>query len=98
MATFTKRGERWLAQVRRTVSEAYERVRLFLLTQMRMSHVYQPLMIRRLLLSGGEASRRAIAEEILSRDPTQLEYYELIVRDMVGRVLTAKPDVVRRRG
>jgi len=55
-------------------------------------------MLRRLLLNNGRASRQEIARDILDRDPSQLEYYERIVRDMVGRVLTSKSDLVRRQG
>jgi ATP adenylyltransferase len=77
---------------------AYLGLKAFLTTRMRMSHLYQPVMLRRLLLNGGTASRREIAKDILDRDPTQLEYYERIVRDMVGRVLTAKRDLVSRTG
>lgn len=77
---------------------AYARLKSFLAAGMRMSHLYQPVMLRRLLLSGGRATRREIARDIFDRDPTQLEYYERIVRDMVGRVLTAKRDLVWRTG
>ena len=55
----------------------------FLAVRMRMSHVYQPVMIRHLLLSGGQASIASLAGEILSLDKTQIEYYEIIVKTMV---------------
>lgn len=55
---------------------------------MRMSHVYQPIMIRALLKGGGRASRKAIARQLLNADESQLEYYMEIVSNMVGRVLT----------
>jgi ATP adenylyltransferase len=77
---------------------AFDRLKAFLSGQMRMSHLYQPVMMRRLLLNGGEASRREIAQDILDRDPTQIEYYETIVRDMVGRVLASKAHLVDRKG
>lgn len=63
-----------------------------------MSHLYQPVMLRRLLVNRGTATRREIAQDILDRDPTQLEYYEKIVLDMVGRVLTAKQNLVSKAG
>ena len=69
----------------------------FLLKRMRMSHVYQPVMIRKLLLDGGEASIRDLAVEILVRDDSQVEYYESIVKNMVGKVLTNR-HVVKRVG
>lgn len=80
------------------MANLYDRLKAFLSSGIRMSHVYQPVMLRRLLVGGGRATRREIAEEILLRDPTQIEYYETIVRDMVGRVLTAKGDLVRKDG
>ncbi len=69
----------------------------FLRNRMRMSHVYQPLMIRALLLNGGSKSVSGLASEILGRDQSQLEYYETIVKNMVGRVL-ARHDVVTKSG
>jgi hypothetical protein len=41
-----------------------------------MSHIYQPVMIRELLTSGGKSSIRNIAAAFLARDASQLEYYE----------------------
>ena len=80
------------------MSAVHDTLSIFLRQQMRMSHLYQPVMLRRLLLNGGRASRSEIARDILTRDPTQQEYYERIVRDMVGRVLTAKAQIVTRTG
>ena len=75
----------------------FEDIKDFLLNRMRMSHVYQPVMIRKLLLEGGEVSIRDLAVEILVRDDSQVEYYESIVKNMVGRVLT-NHHVVKRVG
>ena len=75
----------------------FDGLKEFLLTHMRMSHVYQPVMIRKLLLDGGEASIRDLAVEILVRDDSQVEYYESIVKNMVGKVLTNR-HVVKRVG
>jgi len=41
----------------------------FILTRMRMSHIYQPVMIRELLKSAGKASIRNIGAAFLSRGP-----------------------------
>jgi diadenosine tetraphosphate (Ap4A) HIT family hydrolase len=57
------------------------------ISKMRMSHIYQPVMIRELLLRGGEASVEQIAAALLAHDRSQLEYYELRTKNMVGRVL-----------
>ena len=65
--------------------------------RMRMSHIYQPVMIRELLRSGGKASIRNIAAAFLARDASQLEYYEQITKDMPGKVL-GKHGIVQRDG
>ncbi|WP_207479599.1 HIT domain-containing protein [Arenibaculum pallidiluteum] len=78
-------------------SNAYQRLRIFLEREMRQSHIYQPVMIRTLLERGGIAHRRDIAREFLTRDRSQLEYYEQIVREMPGRVL-ANRGMVERDG
>lgn len=62
-----------------------------------MAHVYQPVMIRALLQNGGSESIDRLASEILSRDQSQVEYYESIVKNMVGRVLS-NHDVVMKAG
>jgi ATP adenylyltransferase len=64
---------------------------------MRMSHIYQPVMIRELIKRGGNASIRNIAAAFLARDVSQLEYYEQITKGMPGKVL-AKHGVVERDG
>lgn len=60
----------------------------YIQSEMRMSHIYQPVMIWTLLNSGGRASIRQIAREIAGYDEAMLEYYEERVKNMVGRVLT----------
>jgi ATP adenylyltransferase len=59
----------------------------FIEKRMRMSHVYQPVMLITLLQGGGKASTTKIAKAILDHDESQIEYYEKIVGNMVGRVL-----------
>ena len=65
----------------------YDQLSDFVMTRMRMSHVYQPVMLLALLEHGGQASVREIALAILGHDDSQLEYYEKITNNMVGRVL-----------
>ena len=48
--------------------------------RMRMSHVYQPLMIRALVEAGGSASIRQLANQFLAKDDGQIRYYERIIR------------------
>ena len=60
----------------------------FISKQMRMSHIYQPVMIKALLQSGGEATTEEIATSLLAYDQSQVEYYTLRTKAMVGKVLT----------
>ena len=71
------------------LSSIFRRLSDFIQNQMRMSHVYQPVMLRVLLTHEGQASVREIAKALLSEDQSQIEYYEQITKRMVGRVLTA---------
>lgn len=64
---------------------------------MRMSHVYQPVMLRELLNRNGRATVAKIAGALLNEDRSQIEYYSEITKDMVGRVLTNR-NVVKRDG
>ena len=79
------------------MSDAYTRLCDFVDRKMRMSHIYQPVMLQVLLSHGGRASIRRIAQEFLGHDESQLDYYEQIVRNMPGRVL-ASHGVVERDG
>src|SRR5262249_418799 len=75
----------------------YEALAHFIEHDMRMSHVYQPVMLRTLLDHGGPASREQIARALLNEDRSQLEYYSEITSNMVGKVLTNRV-VVSREG
>jgi diadenosine tetraphosphate (Ap4A) HIT family hydrolase len=65
---------------------------------MRMSQVYQPVMLIELLRRDGTASAAEIAQSILDRDPTQIEYFTEIVKNMVGPVLTKRRGITERNG
>lgn len=67
----------------------------YLKGRMRMSHIYQPVMIWTLLDKGGNASIREIAREIAGYDEAMLEYYEERVKNMVGKIL-AKNKIASR--
>ena len=54
---------------------------------MRMSHVYQPVMLTALLTQNGTATSSEIASLLLSKDQSQIDYYQQIVNRMVGKVL-----------
>jgi ATP adenylyltransferase len=69
-------------------SQTYEQLAHFINHEMRMSHIYQPVMLRELLKRNGTATVTEIARALLAEDRSQLEYYEQITKNMVGRVLT----------
>ncbi len=75
----------------------FRRLLAFVQRDMKMSHIYQPGMIRTLLDHGGEADATTIARALLQYDQGQIDYYTLIVKRMVGRVLIGR-DVVARTG
>lgn len=68
--------------------KAFIKLSEYISTKMRMSHIYQPVMLRELLVRGGEASVEEIATALLAHDPSQVEYYGLRTKNMVGKVLT----------
>ncbi len=73
----------------------YEELAEFIDKRMRMAHVYQPVMLMTLLDNDGRATEEEIARVLLSYDLAQIEYYEIITRNMVGRVLR-KHGIVKR--
>lgn len=58
----------------------FEALRRFITEKMRMSEVYQPLVIRTLIENGGSASTRQLALAVLPYDTSQVEYYEHIMK------------------
>ena len=60
----------------------------YITNQMKMSHIYQPVMLKVLLENNGEASIEQIASALLSYDQSQVEYYGIRTKQMVGKVLT----------
>lgn len=61
-----------------------------------MSHIYQPVMLIELLKQNGKASVKDIAQAILNYDPTQVDYYSEIVKNMVGKVLTKNRGITEK--
>jgi hypothetical protein len=59
----------------------------FIRTRMRMSHIYQPVVIRSLLDSGNVATVRQLALDLLSSDEAQIRYYEDRIKKMPLPVL-----------
>ena len=60
----------------------------YITNRMKMSHIYQPVMLKFLLENNGEASIEQIASALLSYDQSQVEYYGIRTKQMVGKVLT----------
>jgi hypothetical protein len=65
-----------------------KRIYDFIKSEMQMSQVYQPVMIRELLRNNGQASVKQIAQAILDRDPTQIEYFS----EILGRITNRDPN------
>ena len=61
----------------------------FILNQMKMSHIYQPAMLKVLLENKGTATLEQVASHLLSYDQSQVEYYGARTKTMVGKVLTS---------
>lgn len=76
----------------------YRELRTYIARQMKMQHIYQPVMIKTLLQSKDhQASVEAIARQFLINDEPQLQYYMHITKVMPGRVLRSH-DIVIREG
>lgn len=65
---------------------------------MRTSHIYQPVMLIELLKYNGKRTVTEIAKAFVNRDPTQVEYYSNIVKNMVGKVLTNNSGITYKDG
>ena len=60
----------------------------YITNQMKMSHIYQHVMLKVLLENNGQASIEQVASALLSYDHSQVEYYGIRTKQMVGKVLT----------
>ena len=54
----------------------FDELKEFLNSKMRMSHIYQPLLIKTLLEAGGLAAVRQLAVDFAAQDESQIMYYE----------------------
>lgn len=64
-----------------------EELKSFLEEKMRMSHIYQPLLIKTLIDCGGQATIRQLSQTFLNYDESQIKYYEDIIKKMPVKVL-----------
>ena len=69
----------------------------FVQNKMRMSHIYQPLLIKSLVDAGGLATLRQLSNAFLSEDESQLIYYEKKIKEMPLKVLLNR-GVVKKEG
>ena len=69
----------------------------FLENIMSMNHIYQPLLIKSLIDSGGSATIRQLAHHFLVQDESQIQYYEKRIKEMPLRVLR-KHEIVDKDG
>jgi ATP adenylyltransferase len=76
----------------------FNNLKKFIIQDMSMSHVYQPIMLIELLKHNGKRTVTEIAKEFVNRDPTQVEYYTNIVKNMVGKVLTKNRGITYKEG
>lgn len=74
----------------------YEKLTDFITQSMSMAHIYQPVMLIELLKKGGTATTKEIAQAILNRDPSQIEYYSKVVTAMPGKVLTKNRNITEK--
>ena len=70
----------------------------FILKSIRMSQVYQPVMLIEFLRNNGTATVEQIGRAILERDPTQVEYFSRIVKAMPGEILTQNRGITEKDG
>ena len=75
----------------------YQQLKDFLKYDMRMSHIYQPVMIKTLLDNYGVCHEKDISKALLIHDESQIDYYTKITNNMVGRVLRNHNFVTRDR-
>ncbi|QPN62020.1 hypothetical protein [Synechococcus sp. CBW1004] len=74
-----------------TPSPAYQRLRRFIAERMRMSHIYQPLMLMELLGRSSPATAEDIARRILGEDVTQIDVYRSASSGWCAGCSTATP-------
>lgn len=75
----------------------FEELRTFIASTMRMSHIYQPLLIKSLIEAGGVSTIRQLATTFLTNDESQIVFYEKRLKDMPIKVL-AKHGIIARDG
>lgn len=77
------------------MSRPFEKLSEFIKTKMSMQNIYQPVFIKTLLENGGSATAQTVAQEILTYDVSQQDYYKNIVNTMTSKVVK-KHEIVQK--
>jgi diadenosine tetraphosphate (Ap4A) HIT family hydrolase len=75
----------------------FKELKNFLVSKMRMSHIYQPLLIKSLIESGGSVTIRQMAINFLAQDESQVLYYEKRLKEMPVKILS-KHGIIKADG
>lgn len=78
------------------MSKNYNYLKNFISKKMRMSHIYQPLMLIELIKGNGKSTGRKIAKSFLDYDETQIEYYQNITKQMPFKFLSKHLKEIKR--
>ena len=70
------------------MSKIFTSLKNFISKKMRMSHIYQPLMLIELIKGNGKTTGRKIAKSFLDYDETQIDYYQHIIKIMPFKVIS----------
>ena len=66
-------------EIDQTSEMTFSDLKDFLINRMRMSHIYQPVMLMTLLKNGGVASVESLAKDLLINDQSQIGYYVTVI-------------------
>jgi len=67
------------SEIDQTSEMTFSDLKDFLINRMRMSHIYQPVMLMTLLKNGGVASVESLAKDLLINDQNQMGYYVTVI-------------------
>ena len=67
------------SEIDQTSEMTFSDLKDFLINRMRMSHIYQPVMLMTLLKNGGVASVESLAKDLLINDQSQMGYYVTVI-------------------
>ncbi len=66
-------------EIDQTSEMTFSDLKDFLINRMRMSNIYQPVMLMSLLKNGGVASVASLAKDLLINDQSQIGYYVTVI-------------------